>query len=94
VQDLSPLIAQEALALIGRLFAIEQHAKELSDAERLSLRQSQSWPIVTELHERLVQWKQSLLPKHPTTPISQLDDWLPDRWLQLQAHQHDQTAAV
>jgi len=180
VQDLSPQIAREALALIGRLFAIEQQAKELSDADRLSLRQSQSWPIVTELHERLVQWKQSLLPKHPTTlainyvlnqwrelnqfladgavaihnnlaeqemkrialnrknslfvgnerggqtaavlssltstarrhnidpqayltqlltnlpttPISQLDDWLPDRWLQLQAHQHDQTAAV
>jgi len=35
-----------------------------------------------------------LLTNLPTTPISQLDDWLPDRWLQLQAHQHDQTAAV
>jgi len=180
VQDLSPQIAREALALIGRLFAIEQQAKELSDAERRSLRQSQSRPIVTALHDRLLQWKQSLLPKHPTTlainyvlnqwrelnqfladaavaihnnlaeqemkrialnrknslfvgnerggqtaailssltstcrrhnidpqlyltqlltnlpttPISQLDNWLPDRWLQLQAHQHDQTAAV
>ena len=35
-----------------------------------------------------------LLTNLPTTPISQLDNWLPDRWLQLQAHQHDQTAAV
>jgi len=67
VQDLSPQIAREALALIDRLFAIEQQAKELSDAERLSLRQSQSRPIVTALHDRLLRWKQSLLPKHPTT---------------------------
>jgi len=35
-----------------------------------------------------------LLTNLPTTPISQLDDWLPDRWHQHQAHQHDQTAAV
>lgn len=67
VQELSPAIATEALALIGKLFAIEQQAKELSDADRRSLRQSQSTPIVTGLHDRLLTWKQSLLPKHPTT---------------------------
>jgi hypothetical protein len=37
-QSLSPAIAVEALALIGRLFAIEQHGREMSPADRLKPR--------------------------------------------------------
>jgi hypothetical protein len=37
----------------------------LSHADRLHLRQSQSSPILQQLHERLLTWKDQLLPKHP-----------------------------
>ncbi len=66
-RDLSPKIADEALLLIGKLFAIEQQAKDLNPQERLQLRQSQSQPIITQLHGKLQAWKQTLLPKHPVT---------------------------
>jgi transposase len=64
-QSLSPAIAAEALALIGKLFAIEDRAKTLSCADRLALRQVQSLPVVEQVHGRLLAWKQQLLPKHP-----------------------------
>lgn len=64
-QKLSPAIAAEALGLIGRLFAIEQEAKNLSAPDRLALRQQHSRPVIEQLHQRLLAWKEQLLPKHP-----------------------------
>jgi len=32
---------------------------------RLKLRREQSAPLLAQLHDRLLQWKQQLLPKHP-----------------------------
>jgi len=64
-RDLSPKIADEALLLIGKLFAIEQQAKDLSSEDWLQVRQAQSQPIIAELHDKLLAWKQTLLPKHP-----------------------------
>jgi len=64
-RDLSPKIADQALLLIGKLFAIEQQAKDMSDEDRLQVRQSQSQPIIIELQNILPIWKQTLLPKHP-----------------------------
>lgn len=60
-----PAIAHEAVALIRRLYAIEDQARSLSGADRLHLRQSQSSPILQQLHQRLLTWKDQLLPKHP-----------------------------
>ena len=34
-------------------------------AERLALRQAQSQPVLTQLREKLLRWKEHLLPKHP-----------------------------
>lgn len=64
-QSLSPAIAAEAVALIGELFAIEQRAKDLTGADRLAVRQSQSAPVIQRLHDKLLEWKRQLLPKHP-----------------------------
>jgi transposase len=64
-QSLSPAIAAEALRLIGKLFAIEQEGKHLLGADRLALRQSHSLTVLQSLHDRLLGWKQELLPKHP-----------------------------
>lgn len=64
-QSLAPPIAAEALGLIGSLFALEQRTKDLSCAQRLQLRQAHALPVLSQLHERLLAWKQQLLPKHP-----------------------------
>jgi len=42
----APEIAREAVDLIGQLFAVEKQAKDVSVAERLALRQTQSVPVL------------------------------------------------
>src|SRR6266849_6789599 len=61
----APEIARQAVALLGKLFAVEKQAKEVSVAERLELRQEQSVPELAELRRKLLTWKEQLLPKHP-----------------------------
>jgi transposase len=64
-ESTAPEIAREAVRLIDALFAVERQAKEVSVEERLRLRQAQSAPVLTELREKLLGWKEQLLPKHP-----------------------------
>jgi hypothetical protein len=61
----APEIAGEAVDLIGQLFAVEKQAKDGSVAERSALRQTQSAPVLAELRQKLLTWKEQLLPKHP-----------------------------
>src|SRR5258707_14063088 len=61
----APEIAREAVDLIGQLFAVEEQAKDVSVAERLALRQTQSVAVLAELRRKLLTWKEQLLPKHP-----------------------------
>jgi transposase len=61
----APEIAREAVDLIGRVFAVEKQAKDMSVADRLALRQTQSVPVLAELRQKLLVWKERLLPKHP-----------------------------
>ena len=61
----APEIAREAVDLIGQLFALERRAKDVSAAERLALRQTQSAAVLAELRQKLLTWKEQLLPKHP-----------------------------
>ena len=58
-------IAREAVELIRALYAVEHRSKGLSAAARLELRQADSAPVLADLKERLLTWKQQLLPKHP-----------------------------
>lgn len=78
-QKLAPAIAVEALGLIGRLFAVEQDAKGLPAADRLTLRQKHSLPVIGQLHQRLLAWKEQLLPKHPMAQAAAyaLNQWGP-----------------
>ncbi|MBS0355699.1 MAG: IS66 family transposase [Proteobacteria bacterium] len=57
--------AHEALALIGKLYAIEKEARELNDAERLARRQSQSRAVIEELRR----WLDQVLPTVPPTSL-------------------------
>ncbi len=61
----SPEIAREAIALVRALYAVAREAKEASVEERLRLRQERSAPVLAELCEKLLIWKEQLLPKHP-----------------------------
>ena len=64
-EKVAPEIAGEAVELIGALFRVERQAEDFSVEERLALRQSQSAPVLAKLRERLLEWKEQLLPKHP-----------------------------
>jgi transposase len=81
-QSLSPAIAIEALGVIGRLFAVEQQARDLSPVQRLALRQEQSLPVIGQLHQKLLAWKQQLLPRHP---IAEAIGYVLNQWKPLTA---------
>src|SRR3981189_1458906 len=61
----APEIAREAVERVRALYAVERQGKDASIAERLKLRREQSAPLLAALRERLLKWKQQLLPKHP-----------------------------
>ena len=48
-EKVAPEIAQQAVALIGTLFAVERKARDCSDEKRLALRQAQSVPVLANL---------------------------------------------
>ncbi|HMB72911.1 MAG TPA: IS66 family transposase, partial [Gammaproteobacteria bacterium] len=64
-KDSSPEQAQAAIRLIGKLYAIEKNAKELSSTERQQLRAANATPVLDALVERLDAWQQDALPKSP-----------------------------
>lgn len=61
----APEIAREAVELVRALYAVEHRSKNLSATARLELRQADSAPVLADLKEKLLDWKQQLLPKHP-----------------------------
>jgi transposase len=61
----APEIAREAVERVRALYAIERQARDTSVDDRLELRQSQSAPLLAQLRERLLVWKEQLLPRHP-----------------------------
>jgi len=61
----APEIAQEAVEWVRALYAVERQSKDASVEERLKLSQRQSAPLLAQLRERLLAWKEQLLPKHP-----------------------------
>jgi transposase len=61
----APEMAREAVEQMRLLYAVEQQAKELCVTERLQLRQSRSAPLLAGFKEKLLDWKEHLLPKHP-----------------------------
>jgi transposase len=65
----APEMARQAVALLRALFAVEKLAKEVSVADRGALRQAQSVPLLAELRQKLLRWKEQLLPKHPMAEV-------------------------
>jgi len=61
----APEIAREAVERVRALYAVERQSKDVSAEERLTIRRQQSVPLLVQLRERLLTWKEQLLPRHP-----------------------------
>lgn len=59
---IAPFVTEEALKLIGELYAIEHEIRGLPVSERLAVRQMQSKPLLTSLY-KLMQEKEHTLSK-------------------------------
>jgi hypothetical protein len=76
----APEIALEAVERVRALYAVERQCKDAAVEERLKLRQQQSAPLLAQLHERLLLWKEQLLPKHP---IAEAVNYALGQWAEL-----------
>ena len=63
-----PVRACQMLVLWKDLYAVEQRAKEqhFSPEQLLAARQDESKQILEKIHEKLIAWKDAVLPKSPT----------------------------
>lgn len=64
-QPTHPAIAEEAVTIIGELYEIEERGKALDPASCGELRRRESVPVLKRLWDRLLAWRDQLLPKHP-----------------------------
>jgi transposase len=78
-EKVHPQIAAEAVGLIRQLYAIEGRASgaAMDAAARLALRQRESAPLLASLKDKLLGWREQLLPKHPMREAVQyaLNQW-------------------
>ena len=75
-----PAIAAEAVAIIKRLYAVEDRAKAMDEQARLTLRQRESAPLLATLKDKLFTWRDRLLPKHP---MAQAINYALNQWAEL-----------
>ena len=79
-EKVAPEIAREAVELIGALFRVERQAKDFSVEQRLALRRAESAPVLAKLREKLLGWKEQLLPKHP---MAEAINYALNQWTEL-----------
>lgn len=87
----APEIAREAIDLVRALYAVEKRVKDASVDERLRLRQQQSAPVLAELREKFLIWKEQLLPKHP---IAEAISYALSQWQELNVYCSDGAVAI
>jgi transposase len=87
----APEIAQEAVERVRALYAIERQSKDASVEERLKLRQQQSAPLLVQLRERLLTWKEQLLPKHP---MAEAVNYALSQWTELNVFCSDGAVSI
>jgi len=87
----APEIAREAIELVRALYVVEKHARDLSVMARLELRQEESAPVLTLLREKLLEWKEQLLPKHP---MAEAVNYALGQWTELNVFCSDGAVAI
>ena len=86
-----PQIAAEAVGWIKRLYAVEERGKALDVAARLALRQQESTSFLSSLKDRLLTWRDQLLPKHP---MSEAVGYALNQWTELKVFTTDGAVAI
>jgi transposase len=86
-----PQIAAEAVGWIKRLYAVEERGKALDVAARLALRQQESTSFLSSLKDRLLTWRDQLLPKHP---MSEAVGYALNQWMELNVFTTDGAVAI
>jgi transposase len=87
----APEIARQAMERVGALYGVERQAAGLSTAERLKLRQEKSAPMLLELRDKLLVWKEQLLPKHP---MAEAIGYALSQWRELSVFCSDGAVAI
>jgi transposase len=87
----APEIALEAVERVRALYAVERQSKDASVEERLKLRQQQSAPLLAQLRERLLTWKEQLLPKHP---MAEAVNYALSQWTELNVFCSDGAVSI
>jgi transposase len=86
-----PAIAAEAVGIIKRLYAVEEHGRELDAPARLALRQRESAPLLAILKDKLHGWRDQLLPKHP---MAQAVNYTLNQWAELNVFAADGSVPI
>src|SRR6202522_3898756 len=87
----APEIAREAVEWVRALYAVERQSKDASVEERRKLRQQQSVPLLAQLRERLLTWKEQLLPKHP---MAEAVNYALSQWTELNVFCSDGAVSI
>ena len=87
----APEIAREAVERVRALYAVERQCKDASVEERLKLRQRQSAPLLAQLREQLLSWKEQLLPKHP---MAEAVNYALSQWAELNVFCSDGAVSI
>jgi transposase len=87
----APEIAREAIEMVRALYAVEKQAGSASVEERLKLRQERSAPVLADLRQRLLVWKEQLLPKHP---MAEAINYALGQWTELNVFCSDGAVAI
>ena len=77
--------------MVRVLYAVERQARDASVPERLRLRQQQSAPVLAHLREKLLEWKELLLPKHP---MAEAIHYALGQWMELNVFCTDGAVAI
>jgi transposase len=87
----APEIAREAVERVRGLYAVERQSKDVSAERRLKLRQEQSVPLLAQLRERLLTWKEQLLPRHP---MAEAMNYALSQWTELNVFCSDGAVSI
>jgi transposase len=83
--------AHEALARIGAFYAIESRAKDLTPAERATLRRTKAAPLLASFGQWLDELRRRVLPK---SPLGQALTYATNQWAALQVYVTDGDLAI
>jgi len=77
--------------MIRMLYAVEKQARHVTAGERLALRQAESASVLAQIREKLLLWKEQLLPKHP---MAEAINYALSQWREMNVFCSDGAVAI